>query len=149
MLARGKLARGKLLRCIIELDAEKSCWHLHCNPACSFAPCVCRVAARYARTWFLYDALTSCNWQQVLPRIMGDHWIVTTPEIKHALPLILLARVLALQYRTSFFSAELLQFKHATLSVLKFASFVVVRADAFADALHAFRCTERRGFARM
>jgi hypothetical protein len=85
------------------------------------------VAIHYIKTWFLYDVTVSIPWNLVLPWFLKDHWIVTTPEIMSALPLIALARFATLKKRSSYFSLDRLMVKYTKRSILSFAVFILVR----------------------
>jgi hypothetical protein len=88
-----------------------------------------RVALHYAKTWLCYDIFTSIPWRGVAPRFLGPQW--ESPELFDALPLVSLGRILTLARRTSLLNMDLMQWKHATRSIVKFAIFVWVSYQAW------------------
>jgi hypothetical protein len=75
-------------------------------------------AMHYLRTWFLYDVIVSIPWRFVFPWFLHDHWMVDTPEVMSAMPLLSLARFATLKKRVSYFSLDLARMKCAPLSCL-------------------------------
>ena len=85
-----------------------------------------KVVYHYTTTWLLFDVVLSLPWRLLTPQFLGNHWVVTTPEILNAMPILALMRTPAIMRRSSFFSYDIMQIKYSKRAIISFVVFILV-----------------------